>query len=141
MAAACQRAGVPDQSFPPAARFHHGRDYSRVFQRAQKAAGRWCVLMLRPRGRGPGKTTAPPGRLGVMVPVKAVKLAVDRHAIKRWAREWFRCAAKERLAGFDALVLLRSGPPDHRACATELAQLLDRALAAKAEARPPRQRR
>jgi ribonuclease P protein component len=125
---------MPDQGFPPEARFHHGRDFSRCFDRGQKGAGRCCVVQVRPRGRGPGNAT-PCARLGVMVPVKAARLAVRRHAIKRWARELFRVRLQERLAGWDMMILLRSDPPDHAAFDAEVLALLDRAMAAKAEGR------
>lgn len=125
---------MPDQTHPPPARFHHGIDFSRAFDRGQKAAGRHLVVLVRPRGRTPegGMRCA---RLGVMVSVKAVKLAVDRHRIKRWARELFRLRFKERLAGWDLMLLLRSAPADHAAFDGEVGQLLDRAMQAKPEGR------
>jgi ribonuclease P protein component len=98
-----------DASFGPGHRLHSNRDYGRVFNRQQKAAGRWLVLLLRPRGR-PGE---PPGaaRLGVMISAKTADTAVRRHLLKRWMREVFRLHLKETLAGHDAVVLFRSDPP------------------------------
>lgn len=124
-----------DQTYPPANRLHHGRDYSRAFNRQQKAAGRWSVLLVMPR-----KPEAP-ARLGIMVAVKTVKLAVRRHQIKRWARELFRCEWKAALTGHDAVVLLRADPPDHAAFAGELRVLLPKALHATSQPRPRGPRR
>lgn len=97
------------------------------------------MVLVRPRGR-PAPGTLRCARLGVMVSVKAVKLAVDRHRIKRWARELFRVKLKERLAGWDLMVLLRSAPPDHAAFDAEAMHLLERAMAAQPEGRARRRR-
>jgi ribonuclease P protein component len=122
------------QGLPPAARFHHGIDFTRAFDRGQKAGGRFCQVLLRPRGRqqdGRGRCA----RLGVMVSTKVAALAVRRHALKRWVRELFRLRLKERLDGWDCAVVFRSDPPDHAACDAEVMALVERALAAKAEGR------
>lgn len=133
------RGFVPDQTHPPAARFHHGVDFSRAFDRGQKAAGRHLVVLVRPRGRTPeGKPRC--GRLGVMISVKAVKLAVDRHRIKRWARELFRLRFKDAVDGWDLMLLLRSAPLDHATFIDEVVQLLGRAMAAQPEGRGRRRR-
>lgn len=128
-----------DRSLPPAARFHHGIDFSRAFDRGQKAGGRHCQVLLRPRGRHAdgGQRCA---RLGIMVSTKVAALAVRRHTLKRWVRELFRTRLKQRLAGWDCAVVFRSDPPDHAACDAEVLALLDRALAAPAEGRARRRR-
>ena len=87
-------------SFPPAMRFHHGRDYGRLFHRQQKAAGRWVVVLV-----APSRAAAALPRLGVMISVKAVKTAVRRHQLKRWVRELFRTRLVERLGRHDLVVL------------------------------------
>lgn len=119
-----------DASFGPEHRLHSNRDYSRAFNRQQKAAGRWLVLLLRPYGR-PGE---PPGaaRLGIMVSAKTADTAVRRHQLKRWMREVFRLRLKTALAGHDAVVLFRVNPPaDARAeLERELMTLVPKALAA-----------
>lgn len=119
-----------DASFGPAHRLHSNRDYGRVFNRQQKAAGRWLVLLLRPRGR-PGE---PPGaaRLGVMISAKTADTAVRRHLLKRWMREVFRLRLKTALAGHDAVVLFRSDPPSEGRVELEreLLALVPKALAA-----------
>lgn len=125
---------VADCSLPPAARFHHGIDYSRAFDRGQKAGGRHCQVLLRPRGKQPdgGPRCA---RLGVMVSTKVAALAVRRHTLKRWVRELFRTRLKQRLDGLDMAVVFRSDPPDHATCDAEILALIERALVAKPEGR------
>ena len=125
---------MPDQGLPPAARFHHGIDFSRAFDRGQKAGGRHCQVLVRPRGRQPDGH-ARCGRLGVMVSTKVAALAVRRHALKRWVRELFRVRLQDRLDGWDCAVVFRSDPPDHAACDAEVLALVERALGAKAEGR------
>lgn len=125
---------VADQSHPPAARFHHGLDFSRAFDRGQKAGGRHCLVLVRPRGRT--QSGAPRcARLGIMVSTKVAALAVRRHQLKRWVRELFRTRLKERLDGWDCAVVFRSDPPDHQACAAEVEALVGKALAAQADGR------
>ena len=129
-----QPPAAGDRRLPPAARFHHGIDFSRAFDRGQKAGGRHCQVLLRPRGRqqdGRGRCA----RLGVMISTKVAPLAVRRHAVKRWVRELFRLRLKGRLDGWDCAVVFRSDPPDHAACDAEVLALVERALVAKAEGR------
>lgn len=127
---------MADASFPPAQRFHHGRDYGRVMHRQQKAAGRHAVVLVAPRRQGPA-------RLGIMVSTKVADTAVRRHQLKRWIRERFRTAWKERAAGHDVVVLMRQDPPRdaHADLDAELDRLLDKALTAKAAPRPGGRRR
>jgi ribonuclease P protein component len=125
---------APDQTLPPAARFHHGIDFSRAFDRGQRAGGRHCQVLVRPRGRQQDGTPRC-ARLGVMVSTKVAPSAVRRHTLKRWVRELFRVRLKGRLDGWDCAVVFRSDPPDHAACDVEVAQLVERAMAAKPEGR------
>lgn len=125
---------MPDLGLPPAARFHHGGDFSRAFDRGQKAGGRHCQVLLRPRGRTQ-EGRARCARVGIMVSTKVAPLAVRRHTLKRWVRELFRTRLKERLDGWDCAVVFRSDPPDHQACDAEVLALVERALTAKAEGR------
>ncbi len=126
-------------TFPPAMRFHHGRDYGRLFHRQQKAAGRWVVVLV-----APSRGDALP-RLGIMISVKAVKTAVRRHQLKRWVRELFRTRLVERVGRHDVAVLFRSDPPAdaHAALDHEILTLVPKALAQSAQprgrgGRPPR---
>jgi ribonuclease P protein component len=118
-----------DQRFPPAHRLHDGRDYSRVFNRQQKAAGRHVVVLLRPRDHG-----AAAARLGIMIAAKTVKTAVRRHQLKRWVRELFRTDLAHQTAGHDVVVLFRSDPPEegHAGLADEIRSLAARALTQRA---------
>ena len=120
------------QSFPPAMRFHHGRDYGRLFHRQQKAAGRWVVVLV-----APSRGAAVLPRLGVMISVKAAKTAVRRHQLKRWVRELFRTRLVERLGRHDLVVLFRSDPPAdaHAQLDHEILSLLPKALAQNAQPR------
>lgn len=130
---------VTGHAFRPHQRLHHGGDYSRVFNRQQKAAGRHCVLLVRPTK--PGR----PARLGMMVPVKAVRLAVRRHQLKRWVRELFRLELAAACVGHDLVVLFRGDPPvaddAHRRFDDELRALLPKALQGVAQPRPKGRRR
>ncbi len=125
---------MSEQALPPAARFHHGIDFSRAFDRGQKAGGRHCQVLVRPRGRQQdGQPRC--ARLGVMVSTKVAALAVRRHTLKRWVRELFRTRLQGRLDGWDCAVVFRSDPPDHAACDGEVLELVERALAAQAQGR------
>ena len=46
-------------------------------------------------------------RLGLLLPKRHVRRAVDRNQIKRWAREWFRLN-QEKLSKADYVLLVRS---------------------------------
>jgi ribonuclease P protein component len=120
-----------DQRHPPSHRLHDGRDFSRVFNRQQKCAGRHVVVLLRPRE---SRTSA--GRLGIMVAAKTVKTAVRRHQLKRWVRELFRTQLQHTLAGMDLVVLFRADPPEHghRELGAEIGELVVRALTTRAQA-------
>ncbi len=129
-------------TFRPSARLHDDRDYSRVFNRQQKAASRSLVVLVRPRAHPQERGRTVVGRLGVMISVKAVKTAVRRHQLKRWVRELFRLRLAGILAGQDAVVMFRGDPgDDHRALDDEIAGLVTRALASSPQPRQvPRQR-
>lgn len=125
-----------DASFGPEHRLHDGRDYSRVFNRQQKAAGRHVVVLVRPRSA----KEAPEGRVGVMVAVKTASLAVRRHQLKRWVRELFRRELKNVAAGHDVVVLFRNDPPAdaHLVIDQEIRQLLPKAIQGAAQPGPRR---
>ena len=125
-----------DVTFGPEHRLHDGRDYSRVFNRQQKAAGRHVVVLVRPRSPSEG----PHGRIGVMIAVKTARLAVRRHQLKRWVRELFRRELKSATVGFDVVVLFRSDPPPdaHQLLDQEIRSLLPKALTTNAQPGPRR---
>lgn len=124
-----------DARFPPEARLHDGRDYSRVFRRQQKAASGPIVVLASPRSRDAAGAPRR-ARLGIMIPVKAVKTAVRRHELKRWVRECFRTRMQETAAGYDLVVLFRSDAADHRRLDEDLLRLAAKAMGATAEGRP-----
>jgi len=129
------------ESFPPAMRFHHGRDYGRVMHRQQKAAGKHVVVLVAPRrGTAQGPATTP--RLGIMVSTKVADTAVRRHQLKRWVREQFRRGLHAQAGTNDVVILFRRDPPAdfHAGLDAEIAALLTRAVAATSAPRP-RQRR
>lgn len=115
-----------DASFGPEHRLHDNRDYSRIFNRQQKAAGRHVVVLVRPRS---AKEPAE-GRVGVMVATKTARLSVRRHQLKRWVRELFRRELKHVAAGHDVVVLFRSDPPadSHLLIDQEIRHLLPKAI-------------
>jgi len=96
-----------DQSFPPHARFHHGRDFGRAFRRGVRVHGRHCLVVLAPRPRRGGRRA----RLGVTVSTKVDKRAVRRHQLKRWVRELFRRELAGRLHAHDLVVSFKQAPP------------------------------
>ena len=123
-------------SFGSEHRLHDGRDYSRVFNRQQKAAGRHVVVLVRPRS----PKESPEGRVGVMVAVKTASLAVRRHQLKRWVRELFRRELKTVAAGHDVVVLFRNDPPAdaHVVIDQEIRHLLPKAITSAAQPGPRR---
>jgi ribonuclease P protein component len=125
-----------DATFGPEHRLHDGRDYSRVFNRQQKAAGRHVVVLVRPRS----PKESPHGRIGVMIAVKTASLSVRRHQLKRWVRELFRRELKTAAAGFDVVVLFRNDPPEdaHLLIDQEIRHLLPKAQATAAQPGPRR---
>jgi ribonuclease P protein component len=125
-----------DASFGPEHRLHDGRDYSRVFNRQQKAAGRHVVVLVRPRSPKESQL----GRLGVMIATKTADSAVRRHQLKRWIREIFRRELKTVAAGFDVVVLFRNDPPPdaHQKLDDEIRHLLPKAIASAAQPGPRR---
>jgi ribonuclease P protein component len=120
-----------DAHLGPEHRLHDNRDYGRIFHRNQKAASKHVVLLVRPRD----KREPAHARLGIMVSTKTASAAVRRHQLKRWVRELFRTTWKERLRGYDVVILFRQDPPadGHHALNNELEQLLPRALSAPAQ--------
>jgi ribonuclease P protein component len=120
-----------DASFGPEHRLHDNRDYSRVFNRQQKAVGRHVVVLVRPRSpKEPSE-----GRIGVMVATKTARLSVRRHQLKRWVRELFRRELKALAAGHDVVVLFRNDPPvgAHAVIDQEIRQLLPKAIQGTAQ--------
>ncbi len=76
------------------------RDFERVFQHPQKSSGKTLTVLARQSGRESA-------RLGLAIPRKQIRRAVERNRIKRLIRESFR-RHQELLRGLDVVVLGRS---------------------------------
>ncbi|MDP8233489.1 MAG: ribonuclease P protein component [Candidatus Saelkia tenebricola] len=74
------------------------KDINNVFSKGSKIGNRFCVLYYQ-------AGTQPNLRLGVFVPKKVFKKAVDRNRAKRIIREVFR-QEKSDLGGLDIICLL-----------------------------------
>lgn len=75
------------------------RDFQSLLSARCKSSDRSVMVLACPNGL----TRA---RLGIAVPKKQVRLAVNRNRLKRRVREFFR-RHKPKLAGFDTLVIVR----------------------------------
>ena len=98
-------------SFPKRARLLNARAYRFVFDGAEaRASHRNLLLLARRNGLGQH-------RLGLVIPKKHVRRAVQRNRIKRVVREFFRLQAAPGLEGgdsrpapsLDVILLARSG--------------------------------
>ena len=76
-------------------------DYERVFKHAQKSSGKALTVLARPSGRRSA-------RLGLAIPRKQIRRAVERNRVKRLIRESFR-SHQLLLRGLDVVVIGRSG--------------------------------
>jgi len=75
-------------------------DYARVFQHPQKSSGKAFTVLARQSDREPA-------RLGLAIPRKQIRKAVERNRIKRLIRESFR-RHQDLLHGLDVIVIGRS---------------------------------
>ena len=126
-------AGSARLRLPATARLRSGRDFQRVYQRGQRAAGALLtVVALRSR-------SARGSRVGVSVS-KDHGAAVRRNKIKRLLREAFRLERKHLPADFD-LVLIprpREGKLQLAALRAELLALVARIAAGEGRRSRPR---
>jgi ribonuclease P protein component len=76
------------------------RDYDRVFQHPQKSSGKALTVLARQSGHELA-------RLGLAIPRKQIRRAVERNRIKRLIRESFR-RHQVLLRGLDVVVIGRS---------------------------------
>ena len=90
-----------DRRFRPEQRLRRRTDFGRVFSGGIRLNEQVVTIIVRPNG-------ADQSRLGLAVPRRVARRAVDRHRLKRQIRESFRYSA-ERLAGLDVVVIARSG--------------------------------
>ncbi len=75
-------------------------DYTRVFEHPQKSGGKALTVLARQSGRA----TA---RLGLAIPRKQIRRAVERNRVKRLIRESFR-RHQDLLRGLDLVVIGKS---------------------------------
>lgn len=84
-------------------RLRQAGDFSLCLKEKKRCASRAFIAILR-------LNQLKHARLGVLVPKKYFKRAVDRNRIKRLARESFR-EFSELFSGFDILILVKSDAP------------------------------
>lgn len=114
--------------FPQRARLQKPGDFSAAFERGRRLNERWLAALVLPN-----EATHP--RLGLAVPKKVARRAVDRNRIKRQIRESFR-QQQPHLPAVDVVILARGGAVE--ATAPQLREILDRLWnRVKAQCAPP----
>jgi ribonuclease P protein component len=94
---------VPDLStyrFTPKQRILSKHDYQKVFNQAEFRSGNKRLLLLA------RQTELESGRLGLVIPKKHLRRAVDRNLVKRIARNTFRLRQAD-FDGIDIVVLVK----------------------------------
>jgi ribonuclease P protein component len=102
--------------FTPRARLHKPDEFKAVFERGRRLNERWLSALVSPNG-------TPESRLGLAVPKKIARRAVDRNRIKRHIRESFR-QHQAQLPAVDVVILARNGSAE--AQSPQLREVLDR---------------
>lgn len=88
-----------EQSFPRQRRLVTKAEFKSIFDKSKKISQRYLVILYKPNQSGHA-------RLGVIVAKRSVNSAVERHRIKRIARESFR-HSQEQLKGIDIIIIAR----------------------------------
>lgn len=94
---------MPDLStyrFTPKQRILSKHDYQKVFNQAEFRSGNKRLLLLA------RQTKLESGRLGLVIPKKHLRRAVDRNLVKRIARNTFRLRQAD-FDGIDIVVLVK----------------------------------
>ncbi len=86
--------------FSPRQRILSKHDYQKVFNQAEFRSGNKRLLLLA------RQTELESGRLGLVIPKKHLRRAVDRNLVKRIARNTFRLRQSD-FVGFDIVVLVK----------------------------------
>lgn len=94
-----QRLAERYRLFPRSHRLCRQADYRNVFDNPQKHSTRFFTILYRPNGLSHA-------RLGLAIPKKTIKRAVDRNLLKRQIREGFRLR-QHVLGSFDIVVLVK----------------------------------
>jgi ribonuclease P protein component len=92
--------------------------FDALFKAGRRREGDYMQLVAAP-------AVKPPGRLGLVVPRKALPLAVDRNRVRRMLREAQR-AARPEVLDYDVILRLKRGCPrsEFRLVAAEATRLL-----------------
>lgn len=93
-----------DNTFPRESRLLTPKNFSFVFEQAIPAVSPYITVLAR-------TNTQASARLGITVPKKKVRNAVDRNKIKRIIRESFRLQ-RHKLPNVDIIVIAKSGIAD-----------------------------
>ncbi len=91
-----------DFRFSPERRLRNRKEFDRIFQKNSYKAGNHAFLLLA------DLNSHSHARLGLIVPKKHLKRAVDRNWVKRMARESFR-KCQFQLENLDIVLLCRPG--------------------------------
>jgi len=87
--------------FPSSSRLLKPSQYRALFKGGKRVSSRGLTIIVKPND-------LPNARLGLTIPKRIVKKAVDRNAIKRRIRESFRLN-QHNLQGIDIVVMANSG--------------------------------
>lgn len=111
-----QHKPLPSEKFQRSQRLLDGKAFSAVLGRGRRYRADTLTLVYLPSERP---------RLGIAVPKKQVRLAVNRNKVKRVLRENFRRQAQD-LPPFDLVVLCRAGATDTDRLRQDFNRLLNR---------------
>ncbi|HTI45459.1 MAG TPA: ribonuclease P protein component [Casimicrobiaceae bacterium] len=104
-------------------RLRGARAFEAIFRDGVRIDGRFLQLVAAPAGQQPG-------RVGFIIPRRAIALAVDRNRLRRRLREKLR-EARPAVERFDVIVRVRQAVPREaiRGAAAEAAALIERLVA------------
>ncbi len=94
-----EKSPINRQAFAKSCRLSHSKEFSRVFEKAEKASDRYFLVLARKQQQGYA-------RLGLAVAKKHAKLAVQRNRLKRIIRESFRLK-QSSMPSIDVIVMIR----------------------------------
>ena len=121
--------GAQSRTFPRTARLLSSAEFTRVFRNGRRHHFATMTVYAAPSQHA---------RLGLAVPKKHIRRAVDRNRVKRVLRETFR-NARHGLAPYDIVVVCRRGT-DPGAVREDFQRALDGLVPGARDARRPRRR-